>query len=369
MKSFFASSALLFVLYSAATTAFVQKNQAFFARRSSSSLSIATSSSDGERRRHKAEFLDLEPLETTSRRKERMERDSKAQAQFARYGDDLWELREGISQLSEELVNALHEGERGPTEESLRENLQIAEQRDPEIVYKMELENAIEAKREGRMEDAAKHHETAMQARSCLPQFNLEGLWVGKYGNHGYEMINVTYHGDLLVAYKVTGDKNVPIGEITFQADLSPLQKLPPLDPIVLTDKAAKKWNTRQLPRNHGMGQVAEEGFRNNQWMDGQLIMIGEEYFSFAWVPIEHQIFFGRPSPELALKMLRDGGGADLKDKTWESPPSVEDDVSVLKDYAAHCMERTSEAIDEELKGDAFGCIWHGMDAEECYFQ
>jgi hypothetical protein len=38
-------------------------------------------------------------------------------------------------------------------------------------------------------------------------------------------MINVTYVGDQLIAYKVTGDKNVPRGEITFQADLNPLHQ------------------------------------------------------------------------------------------------------------------------------------------------
>lgn len=37
-------------------------------------------------------------------------------------------------------------------------------------------------------------------------------------------MINVTYVGDQLIAYKVTGDKSVPRGEITFQADLNPLR-------------------------------------------------------------------------------------------------------------------------------------------------
>lgn len=190
-------------------------------------------------------------------------------------------------------------------------------------------------------------------------------------------MINVTYVGDVLVAYKVTGDKNVPRSEITFQADLSPIsmrggsktQNL--LHPIKLTDKAAKKWGTKQLPRYNGLGQVAQEGFTNNQWMDGQLILIGEEYFSFAWVPIEHQIFFGRPSPELALKMLRDEGAATLSPKIWSqaSPPSMDDDLHILRQYAAHCYEITTESIEEELEGDEFGCIWHGMDTEECYFE
>ena len=202
-----------------------------------------------------------------------------------------------------------------------------------------------------------------------------------RYGHHGYEIINITYSGDTLIAYKVTGDKNVPRGEITFQVNLDPF---PPkavgfststadqhLQPISLTEKAAKKWGTSQLPRYRGLGQVAEPGFSNNQWMDGQLIIIGADYFSFAWVPIEQQIFFGRPSPELALKMLRESSAptATGTKKVWDSPPSMDDDVTVLKDYVARCLERTSETVMEELQGDGFSCIWHGMDTEECYFQ
>lgn len=113
-------------------------------------------------------------------------------------------------------------------------------------------------------------------------------------------MINITYAGDTLIAFKVTGDKNVPRGEITFQADLSPLihssnqrkdkDDNEQLAPIVLTEKASRKWGTQQLPRHRGLGRVAEEGFDNAQWMEGQLIVIGQEYFSFAWVPIEHQV-------------------------------------------------------------------------------
>ena len=205
-----------------------------------------------------------------------------------------------------------------------------------------------------------------------------------RYGQHGYEMVNVTYQGDLLVAYKVTGDKNVPRGEITFQADLDPLHRganvessgdpstptVEQLQPIILTDKAARKWGTSQLPRHKGLGQVAEAGFKKNQWMEGQLIIIGQEYFSFAWVPIEQQIFFGRPSPELALKMLREAGGTGIAPvKSWETPPTMDADVTVMKDYIHSCLEKTAESEDDFLSGDPFSCIFVDGDTEECYLQ
>merc|ERR1711908_108211 len=96
---------------------------------------------------------------------------------------------------------------------------------------------------------------------------------------------------------------------------------------------------TKQLPRYAGSGQVAEENFSNNQWMEGQLIVIGTEYFSFAWIPIEQQIFFGRPSPELAIKMLREQGVHGLRPpREFEAPPTVDDNVELQKDFARRCL-------------------------------
>ena len=116
-----------------------------------------------------------------------------------------------------------------------------------------------------------------------------------RYGNHGFEMINVTYSGDKLIAYKVTGDKNVPRGQVTFTADVSPkfdeIKRIKKLDPIVLSEASAKKWSTKRLPRFPGEGHAAEPGFANSQFMEGQLVVIGGgDYFSFAWIPLEHQV-------------------------------------------------------------------------------
>lgn len=140
-------------------------------------------------------------------------------------------------------------------------------------------------------------------------------------------MINITYDGDTLLAYKVTGHSTVPSGEISFQADLSPFSTAQVLDPIQLGEPAAKQWGTKYLPRFTGYGQVASEGFTDPQYVDGQLIMVNE-YFSFAWIPLGHQVFFGRPSAELTLKMLKD------KDQ-----PQSETEQS--RAHLARCLEET----------------------------
>lgn len=320
--------------------------------------------------RRSLEFNNLEPLPESAARRRRIEQDLENQSKFEMFGDSLWDLRSEIEELSHQLLTAIHGGE-DTTEEATRLKLQEAERRDPELAYQLALAEVKLAEREGRTADAEKHRETAEAARSCLPQFNLEGLWVGKYGS-SYDLINITYVGDTLIAEKVTGDHNVPRGALSFQADLSPLRrsKAAPkagLQPISLTEKAARKWGTKKLPRYSGLGQVAEENFRNNQWIDGQLIIIGSEYFSFAWLPIEMQIFFGRPNPELALKMLRDSGVTRVP-AAFDEPPSAKAELNVQMDYASRCMEKTLD-YEDELNDSPFGCIWNGSESEECYFE
>ncbi|KAL7566678.1 hypothetical protein ACA910_017741 [Epithemia clementina (nom. ined.)] len=342
------------------------------------------------------EFVNLEPLDQPDIRRRRLEEYDRVRSQFVSFGNPLWDLRVMMDDLCVKLLDAITNGHEAK-EEDAREQLRQVERKDPELVYLLELAGAETAMNEGRTEEAREHSERAAEARSCLPQFNLEGLWVGKYGSYGYELVNVTYIGDTLIATKVTGDQNVPRGEVTFQANLSPLQylkrvskaktgefhdsilkpQLHSLQPIELTDKAAQKWGTRQLPRYKGLGQVAEEGFVNNQWMDGQLIIIGEDYFSFAWTPIQQQIFFGRPSPELALRMLRESGVSPLRSaKPWMAPPSLDDDIQTQMDFVTRCFEKTDEVYEENYDGEevstkinGYGCIFHDESSDECYFE
>ncbi len=126
-----------------------------------------------------AEFRDLEPIVESDIRRSRMKQDRKLRRRFAKHGDDLWALRKVTKELSKNLVEAINHDSR-EKEESIREQLRQLEGQDPELVYKTELQKMRRAWNEGRDENAEEHGRNALAARSQLPQYNLDGLWVGK---------------------------------------------------------------------------------------------------------------------------------------------------------------------------------------------
>jgi hypothetical protein len=138
----------------------------------------STSNSD-ENHRRRTEFDDLGTIEESTERQRRIRREERNEQRFVKYGDDLWALRKLMNKLSRKLLKAINVGLRDE-EMTIREQLRQAEQQDPEVVYKMEIRELKNAKMEGREQDAIRHSRNAYAARSCLPQFNLEGLWVGK---------------------------------------------------------------------------------------------------------------------------------------------------------------------------------------------
>ena len=150
----------------------------------SSSLSVSNFSPESgapedESKRRRAEFIDLEPVEESAARRARLERDTINKEQFAKYGNELWGLRDIMHDLSSKLVEAINVGSQ-KDEYRIREKLRDAESRDPELMYKLQVAEGILAQRENRMDEAEEHSRKALAARSCLPHYNLEGLWVGK---------------------------------------------------------------------------------------------------------------------------------------------------------------------------------------------
>jgi len=290
-------------------------------------------------------------LEVPETRQLRWEREALIQSKFAS-GDELFELRQRIATLHSDIVNLRAEQLDGLADERTGTDRRIVAYekemlalngRDPEFMYAVSSELMEKAQADGDEELIAKYKIQMEEARLCIPQLNMHGLWVGKYGEHGYEMINITYSGDTLIATKVTGDQNVPKGEISFTVNLSPKANpesstVSGLEPIELNPKAARQWGKKYLPRHLGKGQVASENFQNAQWMEGQLILVGR-FFSFAWVPIGHQVFFGRPSSELTLKMLKEAKEEEMK----------RDHVAVMRDVAQNMLDETYWTEKEEI--------------------
>jgi hypothetical protein len=127
-----------------------------------------------------SEFADLGFIEESVERQNRIRQEQSNERRFVKYGDDLWNLRQTINKLSRKLLQCIRSGLRDE-EVMVREQLRHVEQQDPEFVYNIELQQLQRAQMEGRTEDAIRHSRNAYAARSCLPQFNLDGLWVGKY--------------------------------------------------------------------------------------------------------------------------------------------------------------------------------------------
>lgn len=90
---------------------------------------------------------------------------------------------------------------------------------------------------------------------------DLNGRWRGRFGPHGDEIVAISQEGDRITAKKVTGDKNVPAGEVTFRARL-------------------EGWG------GPGEGQIAERGFRNARFVPGWFALLGRDKISFEWFGI-----------------------------------------------------------------------------------
>ncbi|KAI5792573.1 hypothetical protein DFH27DRAFT_569494 [Peziza echinospora] len=109
---------------------------------------------------------------------------------------------------------------------------------------------------------------------------NLLGEWVGNYAGHGQERIKIHIHPSIpraICATKITGDANVPAGQITWW----------------MNDSESGDNGTRTF---RGKGQIAYTGFTNPSFVDASLQWFSNSSIEVTWIGYGAGIQFTRVS-------------------------------------------------------------------------
>lgn len=145
------------------------------------------------------EFHNLKPLPQTAARTARLEAEAKMkQIYIPSATNEYWDLLDEINQLEEDLQSGLDVGisegagkrrfsillvysrAHRSKANSITNMIKRKRASDPEHVYKITSRAAQSALRMGRVEESEKYRLESERARHMMPQFQLEGLWVGK---------------------------------------------------------------------------------------------------------------------------------------------------------------------------------------------
>lgn len=140
----------------------------------------------------------------------------------------------------------------------------------------------------------------------------LDGLYIGAHGLYTSEVIhlkrkygqwkeedgtkqapNLEFY-EYVEAMKLTGDPYVPAGQVAFRAKVGKRYQLP--------HKGIIPEEFGVVARYKGQGRLAEPGFRNPRWVDGELVILDGKYIKGGpvvgfvyWAPEYHfLVFFNR---------------------------------------------------------------------------
>ncbi|UJR37129.1 hypothetical protein I4U23_029833 [Adineta vaga] len=127
------------------------------------------------------------------------------------------------------------------------------------------------------------------------PLSRLNGFWVGSYGGHGLELLYLEFYHELtcppvaddpstgeevvsnvIVARKISGDRNIPHGKISFAA-VRPLEN-----------------ESDSPPAYEGIGQIAHTGYQSPQFIRTKVVLLSNDTVSVTWYALHHTSFFKR---------------------------------------------------------------------------
>ncbi|XP_067854335.1 F-box only protein 31 isoform X2 [Heptranchias perlo] len=75
----------------------------------------------------------------------------------------------------------------------------------------------------------------------CSPEDLIPpGLFKGTYGSHGLEIVMLSFHGTHIKVTKITGDPNVPAGQLTLHIDVTCSVQLPDIEHLRNFDKLSR---------------------------------------------------------------------------------------------------------------------------------
>lgn len=121
------------------------------------------------------------------------------------------------------------------------------------------------------------------------------GIFKGTYSSHGVELVIISVTSQKITGTKITGDPNVPGGEVTFEVDLT----RPVIEDTPAAEGQLREFNLPQTyearytdfprfykARYHGVGQIASHGFVSPQWTAAHFVLFNEDLFGFLWIEL-----------------------------------------------------------------------------------